>query len=79
MNCLKCGEELDDFSSTTGGVIPKAGDVSICLYCSNIAIYTGNLMDIRPATSEELAEISNDPKTLKAIAITMMFRAMDRG
>jgi hypothetical protein len=78
MNCFKCDKELDDFRSTTGGVIPKAGDVSICLYCSNVAIYTGNLIDIRPATPEELVEILDSPEIQKAIAVTMMFRAMDR-
>jgi hypothetical protein len=53
--CLKCGSELDDFMPIKVGMLPKEGDVSVCLYCGSIAIYTGNL-DLREATEKEMAE-----------------------
>lgn len=44
----------------------SAGDVSICLYCGAVALFTGNGIELRHPTDVELIEILNDPLVARA-------------
>jgi hypothetical protein len=65
--CLKCGELLDCVTSSglLNREIPLPGDISICLYCSNIAIFTDS--GLRPPGEHE--EFSN--AQIQEIAIVL--------
>lgn len=56
--CPECGHKID---AATGPVVPKAGDVSICIYCSAINVFNAD-RTIRPATDEEMREFAGDPR-----------------
>ena len=77
MNCLKCGSNLDGFTCTTGKALPKDGDVSVCIYCSHVAIYDDAAsLTLREPTLEELAEIMNAHEVRDAIALTKIMRVL---
>lgn len=61
--CLGCGMLID--AHTQVAVCPEPGDVSICLYCSQVAIYTQS--GLRWPTDAEHDQIMADPKMQKAI------------
>jgi hypothetical protein len=65
--CLKCGEVLDRVTSSglLDREIPLPGDISICLYCSDIAIFTSS--GLRPPGEDE--EFSNDQ--IQEVAIVL--------
>lgn len=62
--CSECGQKLDGYTGARGAE-PKPGDVSICGYCGNIAIYTGT--GVRPPTPIEQTELNADD-TVSVIA-----------
>lgn len=65
--CLKCDAKLDDFASLNqAGTLPRENDISVCLYCGNVAIFTGNSMDLRPLTPEEKTLADEDYRVLFA-------------
>lgn len=58
--CTNCGAKLDAVSATDGSdYAPEPGSLSICAYCGTIAIFEDN-MSLRPMTSKEIDELSND-------------------
>jgi len=58
--CPVCKEELDGATQVDGSDLPSAGDVSICIYCANIAVFCDDLT-LREPTSEEAVIFENDP------------------
>lgn len=62
--CIACGKDLDAATGVTKAGGPKSGDVSICLYCGNIAIF-GKHRRLRPPTDAEMATIVKDPRVIE--------------
>ncbi len=65
--CLDCGALLDDQTGLTS-VVPKDGDVSVCLYCGSVAFYAANLHRLRRPTPSEEIELANDQRLLRILA-----------
>lgn len=82
-NCLRCKAALPCATSLTElGARPSAGDVSICLYCGNIAVFTGRGVELRTPTFDELAELASDPdvrRTVNAVRAQIAARARQEG
>lgn len=64
--CPKCGYLMEATTPLDGGALPKDGDVSICLNCGAILIFTAELK-MRAATDQEVAEIMRDKQTASMI------------
>ena len=63
--CLNCGHGLDLATSTTAEhATPVPGDVSVCVYCGNIAAFEE--YGLRHLTSSEMSEIAGDERVLAA-------------
>lgn len=73
MNCLKCGKELDGFMAIDSDKArPRAGDVSLCIYCQHIMMFSGPVEGlpangVREPTAKELELIANDRDIQHAI------------
>ena len=61
--CPYCGKFTD---SASGPVLPKEGDVSVCIQCYNINIFNADL-SIRKPTVEEFAALRSDPEQWRDI------------
>lgn len=71
--CLGCGILVDGHTQVDGKPIcPKPGDISICLYCSQVTIFT--VSGLRWPTDEEHDEIMANPQTSKGIAAVVEMR-----
>lgn len=57
--CRKCGRR-NDCASGTDGARPTPGDVSICIQCGEVSLFT-DAFDLREPTPEEADEIARDP------------------
>lgn len=53
--CLKCGYKIDGSAGIGCEGKPKAGDVSICIKCGNIAVFDDNLYVRKPTDIEQKA------------------------
>lgn len=58
--CPQCGHKIDAASCTTEDVSPKAGDYSICVYCTSYLVFTDDSLNVRLLTVEDLETIDND-------------------
>jgi hypothetical protein len=67
--CLTCNARIETTSDLFGDAEIKAGDVSICLYCGAVALFTGNGNEVRYPSHEELGEILSDPSVQLARAV----------
>lgn len=76
MVCPGCGTANDGRMDASVTVIYGAdGDVSVCFYCSAIAIYVGTPpVALREPTEQELAEIKADPGIQKLLADLTLYR-----
>lgn len=63
--CWKCGYRMDRTTEVLGDAKPREGDVSMCLDCGALGIFTKNLM-IRKPTEEEQARWEVDPLIVRA-------------
>lgn len=61
--CPHCGKKID---GATGDRVPRPGDVSICLACLALNVFTEKLT-IEKISDELLFEIQNDPDMWAAI------------
>lgn len=62
--CLHCGKILDAASGVDDDDMPpKPGDVSICFYCGNIAVFGDNLL-LRQPTDKEIIALAGDRQLL---------------
>jgi hypothetical protein len=59
--CPYCGKKMDRSTETlrTGGK-PKAGDVTVCIYCVKVCVFTKEL-GLRKPTFEERLQFTKDP------------------
>jgi len=57
-DCPKCGMHIDAATSVNGeDVKPKAGDLSICAYCTEFLIFNEDLT-FRSLNEQDIAELS---------------------
>jgi len=69
--CPSCATPLDGATSVGHGHRPNAGDVTVCIYCGAILIFTAR-GGLRPPTPDERAELAADPtvqRAVKAVAV----------
>lgn len=62
--CPACHASTDGYTGIGNSIAPRDGDVSICAYCRNVAIFVvsgDHDYAFRDATSEELLVLSRDP------------------
>lgn len=72
--CPKCGEDLDEsFDTSLRGQNPQPEDVSICLHCGGVAIFTPK-MKLKPITGDELIlAMAADSELARAIKAAWKF------
>lgn len=59
--CPTCGRGNDAASQLPAGAEPpQAGDWSLCWGCGAVAVFTGEGVNVRPCTDEELVESTKD-------------------
>jgi hypothetical protein len=77
--CLRCDELLDAATAVPGcdDDRPVRGDVSICLRCNHIAVFTrgGKLREPRP---DELRKFMTDPRVNKARTVLSLLHVRGR-
>ncbi len=62
-SCSRCEAKLDAATSMDDpDALPDADSVSLCFYCGNLAMFTGEGMALRQPTAEEQAELMADPE-----------------
>jgi hypothetical protein len=52
--CPHCGRGADGVTDPFEEEVPKPGDISICVYCRDVAVFQGDL-SLRKMTEEEVA------------------------
>lgn len=76
--CLVCGSKLDRATGASPGAptLPIAGDVSICLYCGNVAEFdaAGNIVAISPEEREIVMRLPDVARALQVVAETRKAR-----
>lgn len=65
VKCLRCGHKIDAATDVGHGAVPTEGDVSVCLHCGALAIFSKDLT-LREPTPEERLEASLHPDVIKA-------------
>lgn len=76
LRCPWCGKAHDRATDPADESIkPKAGDVSICVHCSRVALYTGHGLRVRRPSSVELRAALNHPKVRRYRALLKMVKA----
>jgi hypothetical protein len=79
VTCWSCDTVTDAVSDVDGGTIaPEAGDCSLCLYCVELGVFTGNGLETREPTDEERATFLADEGVTRAMAALTMMRAGDQ-
>jgi hypothetical protein len=63
--CSRCGYRMDATTSAFGEHKPKPGDVSLCMACGGVSVFTETL-HMRAPTPEELDNINKNPQVLAA-------------
>lgn len=58
--CPYCGTSLDGAMNVDGPNAPDPGDVTVCLYCAGLAVFTDNL-GLRFPTDAELERWTVNP------------------
>jgi hypothetical protein len=67
--CLNCGYPIDAASAMDkekgllDNIVPKEGDISICMKCSHMMAFRKN-GQLRPLTDQEMLKIAGDPRIL---------------
>jgi hypothetical protein len=61
--CPICFTALDAASGVGGDLVPSEGDVTVCLECGNIAVFTVDLR-LRVPTEEEFSQLKHDRRIL---------------
>jgi hypothetical protein len=71
--CTNCGTKLDAVSqvdSEDGD--PRDGDVSICLYCGHLMIFSD--IGVRNLTDTEMIELAGNPELLNAMEFVRFYK-----
>jgi hypothetical protein len=61
--CLDCGKNLDAAMSIFCDARPTGDDITICMYCGHIMVFTNGLV-LRNPTREEQIKIAGDKQIL---------------
>jgi hypothetical protein len=73
--CWDCGIELTGADGVGGTDHPPApGDVSLCIYCEALSIFTGKGLEMRKPTEEESREAEADPDIIRARPVVARVR-----
>jgi hypothetical protein len=68
--CPTCGHTNDAATFIgVGQYQPNAGDISVCIKCTAIATFTGDDLEVRKATLDELAVFENLPPVRQPRAV----------
>jgi hypothetical protein len=59
--CPFCGAVNDGFTATDEAQAPTEGDIGVCLYCIEVAIYSGEPLRLHRPTPAEAAELREIP------------------
>ena len=65
-SCPHCSTVCDAATALTPGTQPDAGDISICLYCCGLALFTEE-MDLRLPDAQELEALLTDATITEAL------------
>ena len=68
--CRSCGKELSGAFAINGINAPKDGDVSICVYCGCVSIFTDGSC-FREPTDEEINELMDQPEFGAALRLVL--------
>lgn len=72
ITCLTCGKVMDGFTGLDGAVLPEPDDLSVCIYCANVAVFDRNPdgdMYLRLPTGDERAAIGCNEMVTKAVRL----------
>lgn len=73
--CPTCGAKNDALTDIElSGAQPKENDVTVCLYCSNFQIFTGQGLATRAPTDDEREELLTDDRMIKAVLATRIWQ-----
>lgn len=76
--CRNCGAIKNTaWSPQTLGDSPKKDDLSVCIECGCAGIYTGNGIESRKPTDEEMKQIMENPAYLKVVTGLMELHGED--
>jgi hypothetical protein len=79
VSCWRCEKTTDTTTAAVGeDTAPAPGDVSICFYCGELAVFTGRGLETRQPTDAERAEILADPGVVIARGTVLAHIAGDR-
>lgn len=71
LKCPVCDRVLDAATSLGERALPRDGDITLCLYCQTVCLFTmvnGEITGLREPTDSELVVIINDhPEILRFI------------
>ena len=79
--CLNCRRTVDAASASPLEPEPRrphVGDVTVCLYCSHLMIFTGDASWVRDPTDAEMDDIMNDPDVVTLLEAMAKGRALWR-
>lgn len=72
--CPDCGAVIE-MATAVDESVPAAGDVSICLACRSLGVFTGNGLEVRRPTADELDMYLANPEVRKHVnAATLVSR-----
>lgn len=71
--CFSCGHHFDAATGLEGAFTPNAGDASICIRCGGLAVFTGEGLEIRAATDDELVAFNSHPQIRRARRLIVQF------
>ncbi len=75
--CPECGIPNDgQYSPEHPEAVPSDGDLSVCLYCGHLAVFTGegDTLGLRPMTEEEHEQAMNQAEVSQAVAFVKRMR-----
>ena len=76
-SCPHCGKDLDRYTQITlEPAKPKAGDVSICLYCGYLQVFAGRPLTLREPTAKERQRYNDDEKIKKVLRAVLIERSI---
>jgi hypothetical protein len=74
--CPGCSAVVDAATAVDGSnALPSIGDVTVCVYCSRVLIFTAD--GLRFPTLDELEQLAENEELVRAAAVAFMFRAKD--
>jgi hypothetical protein len=60
-DCPYCGNQNDRVTDPTGDDVPKRGDVSVCIRCGGVGVFTRTLR-VRKPLAGEITQMMTDPE-----------------